>query len=552
MPHLAIKTGPLAGKRVLVKGPVTLGRGSSADIDLLDRSVSRRHATVAPERDAWLLTDLETANGTYVDGERVGRPTRLRDGASLRFGSVEALFESGASAGSPITEPILVFEETSTRRPPSIMLRIQAVAPGLSPQQSVSEGASLRLEFLSELAGLLGHTFDEDALLRRILEKLFELLPQAERGFVLMKEGNDGHLATRVVHSRSGEAGPVVTSRSLLREVVEKREGILSADVLGDQRLAKATSVFSIGLRTLMCVPILDETEVYGVIQVDSTRPGLPFRAEDMLLVLAVTRQLALALANARLHARLLEQELLRHDLLLAGKVQQRFLPRNTPEVPGYGIAVEYTPAEAVGGDFYSFLNLKDGRLGIAVGDVSGKGVSAALCMAKITSDLRYHSVGQTEPGEILRRLNLSLCGDLDEGMFVTVVLLILDPRTAELRISRAGHPPPVVRESHGSVVTLGAGDGPALGLYDTARFEQTLYTLDHHDVVVLYTDGVTEALDRGRNLYGEERLAKAIGGAARGARGVREAILADLESFVGSEDQSDDLTLVCLGIGSD
>jgi serine phosphatase RsbU (regulator of sigma subunit) len=537
MPQLAIKSGPLAGKTIPLDRSVTLGRGSSADIDLADRSVSRRHAVIAPKNGGWLLTDLSTANGTFVEGARIGEPHVLQEGARLQFGIVEARFENAAPAPE-----VSVREDRGTG---SIIMRMPATGP------AGAEAPSLRLQFLSELGGLLGQTFDEEALLSRILDKLFELLPQAERGSVLLKESEDGPLTPRASRSRDPKGGAVVTSRTLLREVMEKREGILSANALEDERFSKAGSMFDVGIRSLMCAPILDETGVHGVIHVDSTRSGFPFGADDMQLLLAVARLLALALANARLHSRLLEQELFRHDLVLAGKVQQSFLPKEIPNVAGCGIAVEYTPANEVGGDFYAFLELEGGRVGLALGDVSGKGVSAALCMARIMSDLRYQAVGQTEPGEILRRLNVSLCGDLEDGMFVTMVLMILEPRSAELKVARAGHPPPLVCEGDGDVVTLAAGDGPALAFDAKAEFSQRQYTLDRHDVVVIYSDGVTEALDPQKALYGEERLAKAIARAPRTARGVREEILSDLRSFARDEPQSDDLTLVCLDLGA-
>jgi sigma-B regulation protein RsbU (phosphoserine phosphatase) len=537
MPLLEIKTGPLAGKKIPLEGSVTLGRGSSADIDLADRSVSRKHAVIAPKNGAWLLTDLSTPNGTFVEGARVGEPIVLKDGSTLQFGTVEARFE-----GTSAVPAAAIQEDRGTG---SIIMRMPAAGPSGAEAPS-----SLRLQFLSELGGLLGHTFDEEALLLRILDKLLELLPQAERGSILLKDDGEGSLTPRVARSRDPKAGPVTTSRTLLREVMEKREGILSADALEDKRFSTAGSMFDVGIRSLMCAPILDEGAVYGVIHVDSTRPGFPFGADDMQLLLAVAHLLALALANVRLHSRLLEQELMRHDLALAGKVQQRFLPKEIPSVPGCGIAVEYTPAQEVGGDFYAFLDLEGGRVGLALGDVSGKGVSAALCMARIMSDLRYLAVGQTEPGEILRRLNVSLSGDLDEGMFVTMVLMILEPRSAELKVARAGHPPPLVCEGDGDVVTLAAGDGPALAVDPSAEFSQRQYTLDRQDVVVIYSDGVTEALDPKKGLYGEERLAKAISKAPRSARGVRQAILDDLQTFVRGEPQSDDLTLVCLDLG--
>jgi phosphoserine phosphatase RsbU/P len=197
-------------------------------------------------------------------------------------------------------------------------------------------------------------------------------------------------------------------------------------------------------------VPILTAEETFGLMQLDSQRAGQPFDEGDMALLMGIAQQIAISLARARLHARLVKQELLQHDLALAGKLQQRFLPRSLPEVPGYAFSATCNPALEVGGDFYAWLELADGRVGVAVGDVSGKGVSAALCMARAMSELRHRAAAEAEPERILEQVNRVLCEDLEEGMFVTVALLSIDPTSGDIRFARAGHPAPVVRDRAG------------------------------------------------------------------------------------------------------
>ena len=272
------------------------------------------------------------------------------------------------------------------------------------------------------------------------------------------------------------------------------------------------------------------------------------FDEGELALALAVSRQLALSLQKARLHARVLEEQLLHHDLALAGRLQQRFLPRELPEVPGYAFAAEYAAALEVGGDLYAFLDLADGCVGIAVGDVSGKGVSAALCMAKLSSDLRINAVGESDAAVILERVNRSLCNDLDEGMFVTVALIVLDPKDGSMQVARAGHPPPLLREATGRIVELGAdGDAP-LGVDPDSTFREKRYELKRGDVVLIFTDGVTEAQNRKDELFGDARLSESIRRGGQAPESVRDAVLADVEAFVAGHSQNDDLTLVCFG----
>src|SRR5579864_5759216 len=170
-------------------------------------------------------------------------------------------------------------------------------------------------------------------------------------------------------------------------------------------------------------------------------------------------------------------------------------MPPKPPEMPSFVFAVEYTPALKVGGDLYEFVELSDGLIAVAVGDVSGKGVSAALFAAKVMSDIRYESRGQTSAAVILNRLNRALSLRNDEGMFVTLALIVIDLAKGHLMVASAGHPLPMVRGATGEVSDIGkTGDKP-LGLDDTAEFAQHDYEIDRGDRVVLYTDGVIEAL---------------------------------------------------------
>ena len=190
----------------------------------------------------------------------------------------------------------------------------------------------------------------------------------------------------------------------------------------------------------------------------------------DLNLVAGIAGTVSITIAYARVHARLLDQQLIERDMMLARKVQQRFLPARPPETSGYGFAVHYEPAMAVGGDFYDFLALADGRVGVAVGDVCGKGVGAALYAAKLGSELRYESVGQSEPAAILARVNNSLAAWSEDGMFVTLVLAVLEPGSGRLTVASARHPFPMLRTRTGVVCDVDGQPGTALGISPDLR----------------------------------------------------------------------------------
>ena len=198
--------------------------------------------------------------------------------------------------------------------------------------------------------------------------------------------------------------------------------------------------------------------QAFGVLLVENGPTSAQLTSADLNLVAGIAGTVSITIAYARVHARLLDQQLIERDMMLARKVQQRFLPARPPETNGYGFAVHYEPAMAVGGDFYDFLSLAGGRVGVAVGDVCGKGVGAAFYAAKLGSELRYESVGQSEPAAILARVNNSLAAWSEDGMFVTLVLAVLEPASGRLTVASAGHPFPMLRTRTASCATWTAG----------------------------------------------------------------------------------------------
>jgi serine phosphatase RsbU (regulator of sigma subunit) len=575
VPSLTIETGNRRGQVLSFDRTVVIGRGSTADLVLEDGTVSRRHAVLTCTNDECVVSDLETANGTFVNGSRIAGPTPLADGDELRLGRMMLRFRSAHSPAAPTLEISIDTSESGTgerarsrsmasdvsvdlvdQGPPSpIVLAVDAeesptrTGRGVDPQVMLA-ALTRRLEALSELAAEFGQTFDERSLLTRVMDRLFELLPQAERGMILLR-GAKGELVPEVARTRSGETAHIAASRTLIAEVISRRQGVLSVDTQGDARFREVPSLVNLRIRSLICVPMLAYDDVYGVIQLDSTRDLRPFDESDVALVFAIARHLALAMANARLHAQLLGQELFQHDLVLARKIQQQFLTRHTPSAEGFSFSVEYRPALAVGGDFYDFLELPKGRIGIAVGDVSGKGVSAALYVAKLGSELRYNAAGQTEPADILGLVNRALAHDNEEGMFVTVTLVSVDPRSGEMKVANAGHLPPLVREASGAVRALEGAAGSPLGVRTASEFEQRTYVLDAGDVVVLYTDGVTEATDRNKRLFGDDRLREAVRMTPGTPDAVRDGVLSSVRTFLDGEPQNDDITVLAFGAAS-
>jgi serine phosphatase RsbU (regulator of sigma subunit) len=298
-----------------------------------------------------------------------------------------------------------------------------------------------------------------------------------------------------------------------------------------------------------MCAPLVAHGGgSMGVIQIDTLDQRTPFHKEDLDVLASVAGQAAFAVENAQLHEAALRRQALERDLQLAHKVQQGFLPSRPPEVQGYQFFDFYEPANQVGGDYYDYIPLPGGRLGVIVADVSGKGIPAALLMAKLSAEVRYVLVGSEGPAEALTRLNNGFSTSW-EDRFVTCALAIIDPQTHEVQIANAGHMAPYLRHLDQKVEAVGEEfTGVPLGVAEDFPYEQFSLSLAPGDGLALFTDGFSEAMNMDNDLYGLARLEEQLRREAEGVKQIGELILGDVKQFVGSRSQSDDMCLLCFG----
>ena len=548
MAKLSFQNGPIAGTELELDRQLLVGRGPLVDLSLDEPTVSRRHVLLYRVSQDWLVEDQRSGNGTRLNGKRLREPTLLADGDVLQFGAVKALFQSPPDPVSASYRSLTVSEEHAL---PSVVMTMAAdstavIRVAATQRLKVLEG---RLSLVEALARRMSQGSDATSLMVAALDGLLGVLPQAERGIVLLGDPATSELEPAVTRDRDGAGGEIRVSKRLLALVAERREAVLTADAQSDARLASARTLRQLELRSLICVPLLVDDELLGVLQLDnSEREGRRFEPADLALVVGVGANLALALANLRLRAKMMEQELLRHDMALARRIQQRFLPRQPPSLSNLELTVEYAPRFEIGGDFYDFLPLPDGRLGLVIGDVSGKGVSAALFMARLTAELRYRSSTGRGPADVLRAADAGLAADVEEGMFATLQLVAIDPPSGACTIANAGHLPPVVRRAGGRAELLEVPRGVPLGLGAGTKIAQVDFRLGPGEVLVLYTDGVIEAESSSAGLFGEARLCATVAPANDTAGEVQTAVLEALRTFLGADSLSDDLTLITCG----
>jgi sigma-B regulation protein RsbU (phosphoserine phosphatase) len=566
MPLLTAIQGALAGQSFEVTGPVVIGRSPDCTIMLPDRSVSRQHARIEATPDGVCVEDLLSGNGTVVNGQIITARTVLHDQDVVEICSHVFRFsegEAGAAAPSPAAKVDLGIPPAA----PSAALQDNVAAAGAAIQGTFDMGATMvggvftpsvagdlakateRLQSIVRISSAIQTELELDVLLSAVLDNLLEVFRAAERG-ALMLYDEAGKLVPAASRNRRGEAEDVAISRSIVQEAVDRRVAILSMDAMTDERFGSAMSIAALNMRSMMCAPLIARDDVLGIIHVDTTRQNRLFTNEDLELLSGVAAQTALAIASAKMHQRLLKQDRMERDLKVATQVQTSFLPSSTPEVEGMEFSTFYRAALDIGGDLYDFVPQPDGGMIVVLGDVSGKGVPAALLMARMSSDVRFYSVQQREPKDILPFLSARMDETGMSDAFVTMALVRVDPGTHEMLIANAGHCDPLVRRAaDGEVVRVGGEPGFPLGIMPDFEYAQSSYALQPGDVVCLVSDGVTEAMDAGKNQYSEERLIRTIAAAPATARGVLDAVLADVKAHVGDTPQSDDLTCVCFGI---
>lgn len=537
MAILVTLKGPQVGRHFALKPQnTTLGRHIDSDICLESQAVSRQHARISGEGENYFVEDLRSSNGTFLNGKAVHARTALTDKDTLQVG--------------PYLFGLRRMPQASQED--SLVIR-QQVSADLSSHTLQGRDPAHKLRVVLEIAQHLGRTLEIDQLLDKLLDQLMQLFPQADRAMVLLGEGDQ--LVVRSQRSR-GAADPTARpySRTIVQRALKDGAGILSDDVHSDERFRAGASISSLEIRSLLCVPIIAQGgRRLGVIQLERFRLGQTFQEDELHLLTVLGIQVAAVLENAALHVELMREERLRQELAMARDIQQSFLPSQfpVPEETGYELFARLLPAREVAGDLYDFFPLGDGRIAFFVGDVSGKGMPAALFMMAVRTLARHLATAEESPAETLRKMNASLASDNPSGMFVTLVHGIYQPSTGELVFASAGHPRPLLRRADGKVNVVEFATGRLLG-YETEdmKLHDVKLTLAPDETLAVYTDGITEAtIPERKEMFGEERLRGALGGdrAKMSLEACADYTRAVVEEFIGEREMQDDMTLFLL-----
>ena len=569
---LKVTKGPSEGVVVALHPERTiLGRHPSAQVVLDDGAVSRHHAEIVADGGRFFVEDLQSRNGTEVNGIRISERTVLRDGDAIRIcdhtfqylkqldcdpprrqekkkiGSNSAKDTVEEQDGSKLTGPEPRGSQSMTDEGSSVLSALEASSSGRGLRLNVRPEAKLRA--VLEISAALGRVLDLQEVLTVILKSLFKIFSQADAGFVLLKDPEADAFHLRASHCNAPNDADVPISMTVVRQAMEKTQAILSADVMGDSRFPASESLADLRLRSLMCAPLLSiDGRALGVIQLSTLMASQPFTSEDLDLLVSVSAQAALAVDNATMHDTILRRQQMESDMAFAAKVQQGFLPGAPPQAEGWQFAHYYKAAFHVGGDYFDYVPLPDGRIAIAVGDVTGKGVSAALLMARLHASARYQLISAPAPGGAMNSLNAEISNSGLGFRLITLVVAVVDPQARTVCISNAGHLPPVHRTVDGVVTLIGGNvSGTPLGMLPDQQYKELTISLSPGESLLFYTDGITEAMNRKKEMYGKHRLLASVQKASAGVDAMVTDLVKSVEDYCDGAEQQDDICVTAV-----
>ncbi len=554
MDHLHILKGANQGQKISLEGKTkfVLGRSTECDIVINDPAVSRTHAQLLRLQGQWHVEDLKSRNSTFVNHQAIGTRTPLREGDRIKICDFVCTFHLGpgssALAGEPGRTQDTTLEESETSSTIEVALTD-------SREKILSAQPMSRVTTILEITSKLAQTIQLNQLFPKILDSLFELFKQADRGFIIYLDEDTGHLVPRAVQTQ--RARDEVTprfSRRIVYHCIQTGHALLSKDASTDPKFDPSESIAETHIRSVMCVPLTarDTQRVFGVIQLDTQDRTKKFTTEDLKLLVAVGGQAAIALENAKLYQDMQLREQMERDMAVARQVQRSILPERVPELAGYEFFAHYASALEVGGDYYDFIVLPDRRLAVTIGDVAGKGMSAALLMAKFSSDARYCLLAEADPAAAIGRLNnLVHPAAHQTDRFITLVAALLDWSRQEVTLVNAGHLAPLLfRRATGTVeeAMLKHQAGLPVGVQKDCQYSSYPVQLQPGDCLLLFTDGVLEATNKQNVQFHMKRVYETLRAGPCAPRAMGERLVAAVKQHSLGCKQHDDITVVCFG----
>jgi len=538
MPEISILTPDGRSRVVPLEGDrLCLGRASTNELCFPeDTGLSRQHLIFEREGDSWLIRDPGSKNGTHLNGERISCPQRLRAGDHISAGHLTIIFDANGRLPSPHT--VIFVDREDTRPTGTVSTNLaQALPPEQSIQASQATVSADRFGALIRVGRELATHRPLNELFSLILNLAIETV-HAERGVLLTIEGD-----SLLVQASSG--GDFRISTGVRDRVLKDKASILVNDVQSDEAFRGMQSLVQQQVRMMLAVPLQTNETVIGLIYVDCPTLLRKFDLADLNLLTVMANVAAIRIENQRLAEIEQAERILAKDLEQAAIIQRQLLPAKAPAVPGMELAGYNAACRTVGGDYYDFWSYPDGRVAIALGDVSGKAMPAALLMTSLQARVRVIAEDPPHVAQLMTRLNRITTANCPSNRFISFFFSVLDPASGELVYSNAGHNPPLLMRTDGSVEPL-EGGGLILGIFGMAQYESRSCRFNRGDVLLLFSDGVTEAVNPANEEFGEERLIDVLRrNRNRSADEIISSVTEAVAAFASGAPSADDLTLV-------
>ena len=564
IPELYVK--PLHGEPyrfALEKEVITIGRSKKNDLVLADQWLSRIHAEIRRDSSRHFIRDLDSRNGTYVNGMRLSQRVPLQNGDVVTLGDQQIRFVHDASGSVVLTETpagldvegtlVVSTEELlqSARAKEDTWDNIAGNRGGRPAAHSIADDSARILKqnqilsALSQASMALISNRPVNELLEFILELAFKVI-RAERG-VLMLTIEGGGLSVEAVRSADGRntTEEIAFSRSIADKVVKEKVSILTKNALADPRFDRQQSIISLGIRSAMCVPLWHDDAVTGLIYVDSLSRENSFNQDDLTLLSSLANVAAIKLENAKLLEEMIEKKRMERELELAGEIQQNSLPSQAPRYPGWDIVGTNTPCYTIGGDYFDFIDRPNG-LAVTLGDVSGKGASAALMMMVLRAMVHFACQRETEVLTILSQTNAVMFDNSPAQFYVTFFFGDLETGSGKFRYVNAGHIPPILYRAKSRTIERLTAGGTVIGLFAETPFEAGEVEFAPGDILLVFSDGLSEAWGQDEEEFGEERMGVLIrDNASLPAQELERKIQDEVEVFTAGARATDDRTLI-------
>lgn len=535
----------------LIHDRTSVGRALDNDLSLPDQFCSSRHALIAATDAGYVVRDLGSKNGVFVNGKKIQLETELKKGDEILLGSTRIVFDQEGATRIEMVEGPLGLGEYNTIIGVRDILKKPVLEAGTRPQPLAADFEKLRrdqkfLSVLNEVSQALIYHLPLDQLLDHIMDLISQNIPM-DRGVLMLREGDPAQLIPKVVRILNPDLKNmnIQVSRTILNTAMGRNSSILLSDVQSDSQFKEQASVLHSNVRTAMCVPLWNNQEIIGIVYADRISPVNPFTEDDLKLLTLLANVTAVKIENAKLIEQALEKCRMEREMAVAAQIQRNLLPRAAPRLESFDICGANKGCFQIGGDYYDFIPLDSGRLGIAIADVSGCGVGPALLMASLRASLRAEVGPRHNLTGMAASLNDFVHQSSESHTYITFFFGELDTETGEMTFVNAGHNPPILLDVEGGLQKL-ESTGFCLGMFPSVNYGEGRVRLGPGDLLCLYTDGITEGRSAGKEEYGEDRLQTLL----RENRGlavskIMEKIFAEVRSHTGCAEPGDDMTLV-------